>query len=106
MSGFKGYKIFPEGLRKSFKWMMDNYGQNVSTDFKIKLTEIEYVSPSATCADSSIDWDRVKYLKAHLFQIYKSVKKTKRLTILKTVTISSQEKVLKFFHTQKLYFDV
>ena len=73
MSGFGGYKVFPQGLRKSVKWVMDNYGQKVSNDFEIIITENGYASPPATCANNSIDLDRVKYVTAHLNQIYKSI---------------------------------
>ena len=67
---------YPAGLRKLMSWIMTNYGQKF--DFEIYITENGYAAPVSDdgCRDV-IDIDRIKFMVAHLSELYKSISEDK-----------------------------
>ncbi|XP_075241596.1 myrosinase 1-like [Convolutriloba macropyga] len=66
---------YPAGLRKLLRWIKEKYGQKY--DYEIFITENGYAAPESDaespCLQDTFDIDRMKFLVAHLNQLYLSI---------------------------------
>jgi len=66
---------YPAGIRNLLNWVMKNYGQTYK--FEIFITENGYAAPESEaahpCVDDSFDMDRMKFLVAHLNQLWLAI---------------------------------